>query len=168
MKYFMSADVTFFEFIPYFFPQGPVTVSESIPFSSSVLLFALAHVSDASSPVSSTDTIELSASKPLRYFRHLYTHRPKFLPLNQFQPIPPLQWKVLISHQHLPLFLMFLLPSVKVNGPALIILFLISFPMIVLIPFFASSPCLCLLSLFLGLMRGQYCHQPRTRLWMRR
>ena len=44
----------------------------------------------------------------------------------------------------------------KVNDYVPIILFPISFFMIFLIYFFVSLPCLCLLSLFLGLMRRQY------------
>ena len=46
----------------------------------------------------------------------------KFLPLNKFW-LTPLQWKVhLLSHQHLPLILMFLLSFAKINSLVLIIL----------------------------------------------
>jgi len=55
-KYFVSANVTFFESVPYFSPQGPVTASESISLSPSVPLPALAAVHDVSSPVSLKDT----------------------------------------------------------------------------------------------------------------
>jgi len=55
--------------------------------------------------------------------------------------------------QHLPLILMFLLPSTKVNTPAPIILFPISYSMIVLIPLFTSLPYLCLL-LYSEVLRG--------------
>jgi len=78
-KYFVSVNVTFFESIPYFFPQGPITVSGSISLSLSVSLPAPAHVPDVSSPVSPTDTIELLAPTPLWDFRYVYTHRPKVL-----------------------------------------------------------------------------------------
>jgi len=51
---------------------------------------------------------------------------------------------------------MFLLSSEKVNGLVLIILFLISFHMIVLVPPFSSLSCLCLLYIYPGLMRRHY------------
>ena len=78
-KYFVSADVTFFESISYFSPQGLVTASGFIPLPPSVLLsaHAPAHVSDVSSLVSPTDTTELHAPKPLQDFRYVYTHHPK-------------------------------------------------------------------------------------------
>ena len=63
----------------------------------------------------------------------------KFMPLCQFRRIPPFQWKVL-NHQRLPLTLMSLLSSAKVNGPALIILSPILFFMIVLILFLLVCP----------------------------
>jgi len=75
-KYFVSADVTFFESVSYFSPQDSVTTSESISLSSSVPLLAPA-CSDVSSPVSLKDsttppTPKLSQEK---HFRHVYTHR---------------------------------------------------------------------------------------------
>ena len=75
-KYFVSADVTFFELIPYFSPQGPVTASESISFSLSVVLPAPADVHDVFSPVSLKDTAVPPTPKPSRKkdFRHVYTH----------------------------------------------------------------------------------------------
>ena len=90
----------FFESVPYFSPQGPVTTSESISLSPSVPLPAPAIVHDVSSPMSLKDTEVPPAPKPPRKkdFRHVYTHRQKFLPLNRFRP-PHLQWKVyLLSH----------------------------------------------------------------------
>ena len=76
-KHFVSADVMFFESIPYFSPQGPVTLSESIPLPPSVPLSVLAPVPDVSLSVSLTDTTELPAPNPLRDFRYVHTHRPK-------------------------------------------------------------------------------------------
>ena len=73
-KYFVSADVTFFESAPYFSPQGPVTVSESISFSPFVPL-PTHVVHDVSSPVSLKDTIAPPAPKPPREkdFRHVHS-----------------------------------------------------------------------------------------------
>ena len=90
-KYFVSADVTFFESVLYLSPQCPVTALESISLSLSVLLPAPAVVHDVSSPVSLKDTTAPPASKLPRekIFRHVYTHRQKVLPLNRFRP-PPL------------------------------------------------------------------------------
>ena len=77
MKYFVSADVTFFEYVPHFSPQGPVTASESIPLPQSAPLSALAPVHDVSSSVSPTATTEPPAPKPFQDFRYHYTRRPK-------------------------------------------------------------------------------------------
>jgi len=55
-KYFVSADVMFFEYAPYFSPQSLVTASESIPLPPSVLLSPPALVPDISLPVSPEDT----------------------------------------------------------------------------------------------------------------
>jgi len=60
-KYFVSADVTFFEYIPHFSPQGQVTASESIPLQLSVPLSAPALVPNVFSQVS------------LRHYRATYT-----------------------------------------------------------------------------------------------
>ena len=166
MKYFVSTNVTFFESISYFSPQGPVTASESIPLSLSVPLSIPALAPDVYSPISLTGTTELPALKAFRDFRYIYTHWPKFLSLNQFQTT--LQWKVLLCHQYLPLILMFLLPSAKVNGLVLIILSLILFHMTVLLPLFADLPCLYPLYLYPGRMRRLYWYLPGSRLWMRR
>ena len=75
-KYFVSADITFFESVSYFSPEGPVTASESISLSPSVALPAPAVVHDVSSTVSLKDTIAPPAPKPPREkdFRHVYTH----------------------------------------------------------------------------------------------
>jgi len=134
-KYFISADVTFFESIPYFSPQKPITTSGSILLPSFVPLSAPALVPDVSLSVY-RQTLESYLHQSLFVISDMFTlTQPKVPPLNQFRPTP-LQWKVLfLSHQHLSLIMMFLLPSVKVNGHALIILFFISFSMIVLIFF---------------------------------
>ena len=154
-KYFVSAYVTFFESIPYFSSQSAVNALEFIPLPPSIPLYAPTPtpVPTVSSLVSPTDTTLLPVPKPLRDFKYVYTHWSKFLPLklvpDDYSPVEIL----LLSHQHLPLILMFLLPSAKVNEPVLIILFFILFHMIVLIPLFANLPCFYLLSLFLSLMR---------------
>ena len=62
----------------------------------------------------------------------------------------------LLSRQHLPLILMFLLPSAKINDFVLIILSLILFHMIVLLSLFTSLSCLCPLYLYQGRMRRLY------------
>jgi len=86
------------------------------------------------------------------------------MPLNRFWP-PPLQWKVhLFSCQYFSLILIFLLPSAKVNGLVLIILSLILFHTIVLLPLFASLPCLYPLYLYQGRMRRLYWYLPENRL----
>ena len=84
----MSADVTFFESIPYFSPQVPVTISEIVPPSLSVTLSTSA--STVALPVPPAKTIDPPASKPVWYFRYVYTHRPKVPALNQFL-LTPLQ-----------------------------------------------------------------------------
>ena len=73
----MSADVIFFKSVPYFYPQGPVTTSESISLSPSVPLPAPVVVHDVSSPVSLKDIAAPPALKSPREkdFRHVYTHR---------------------------------------------------------------------------------------------
>ena len=94
-KYFVSADVIFVESVLYFSPQGSITASESNSLSLSVSLPAPAVVHDVSSPVSLKDTTTPPAPKPHQKnnFRHVYTHRQKFLPLDRLRP-PLLQWKV--------------------------------------------------------------------------
>ena len=77
MKYFVSADVTFFEFIPYFSPQSPVTALKSILLLPPIPLPAPAYAPNVSSPVSSEDTIEPTVPKHLWDFRYVYTHRQK-------------------------------------------------------------------------------------------
>jgi len=117
--------------------------------------------------VSPTDTTKLPASKPLWDFRYVYTRWPKISASESVPANSSLVDVLLLSHQHLPLILMFLLSSEKVNVHVLIILFSISFFMIVPILLFASLPCLYLLSLFLGLMRRQYWYQHESRPWIR-
>jgi len=83
----VSADVTFFESVPYFSPQDPVTASESISLSPSIPLPAPAVVHDVSSPVSLKDTTTPPVPKPPREkdFRLVYTHRQK---VSASEPIP--------------------------------------------------------------------------------
>jgi len=82
-KYLVSADVTFFESVPFFFTQVPLIVSETAPPSLSISLATPA--STVSSPVSPTETKDPPASKPIWDFRYVYTHRPKVL---ASEPIP--------------------------------------------------------------------------------
>jgi len=83
----VSADITFFESVPYFSPQGPVTTSEFISLLSFVPLPVPAAVHDVSSPVSLKDTTAPPAPKPPREkdFRHVYTHRQK---VHVSEPVP--------------------------------------------------------------------------------
>ena len=72
----MSVDVTFFESVPYFSVQIPVTISESVPPS---LYVSLPTPTDIDSlPVPPAETTDPHASKPVRDFRYVYTHRSKF------------------------------------------------------------------------------------------
>ena len=66
-KYFVFANVMFFESIPYISPQGLVIASDSIPFPPSVPFSTPAPipVPYVSSPVSPLDTTELLALKVL-------------------------------------------------------------------------------------------------------
>ena len=66
-KYFVSADVTFFESIQYFFPHIPVTLSLSVSLP--------AYASTDSSPVPLIDTSEPPISTPIQDFKYVYTHR---------------------------------------------------------------------------------------------
>ena len=74
-KYLVSADIIFFESIPYFSPQVPVTIFETVPLSLFVPLATPA--STISSPVPPVETPEPPTSKLFRDFRYVYTHRPK-------------------------------------------------------------------------------------------
>jgi len=76
-KYFVSADVAFFESIPYFFSQSPVTTSEFILLLPFVSFPVFALVLDVSSLMSPEDTTALPAPQPLKDFRYVYTHRQK-------------------------------------------------------------------------------------------
>jgi len=69
MKYLVSADVTFFESVPYFSPQIPITISEIVP----------------PSPTVPVETQDPPATKPVRDFRYVYTHR---LKVPASEPIP--------------------------------------------------------------------------------
>jgi len=112
-KYFVSADVTFFESVPYFSPQGPVTKSESIFLSPSVHLPAPVVVYDVSLPVSLKDTTTPPAPMPPweKDFRHVYTHRQRVPPSESVPTAsslvegPPPQWSVPSSDFDIPIAL---------------------------------------------------------------
>ena len=82
----MSVDVTFFEFIPYFSPQVSVTIFETVSSSLSVPLLTFA--STVSLLVLPIETSYPPASKPVRDFRYVYTHRPK-VPASEPVPVNP-------------------------------------------------------------------------------
>jgi len=71
----MSVDVTFFESAPYFSSHVPITISETVPPPPTVPLPTHAFI--VSSPVPPVETQEPTATKPVRDFRYVYTHRPK-------------------------------------------------------------------------------------------
>ena len=71
----MFVDVTFFESVSYFSTQVPVTVSETVPLLPYVPLSAPADADFL--PVPPAETTNPTASKPVRNFRYVYTHRPK-------------------------------------------------------------------------------------------
>ena len=135
----------------------------SIPLLRSVPLYAPALVPDVSSPVSPTYTTELPVPKSLRDFRYVYTHRSK---VPAFESVPtnssPMEGS---SPETLATLFDLDVPVAlsKDRVSILTILYPISFSMIVLILLFASLPCLCLLSLLLGLMRRQYWYQHGSR-----
>ena len=79
----MFVDVTFFESISYFSPQVPVTISETVPSSLSMLLPTLA--STVFSPVPLVETPDPPASKSVQGFKYVYTHRPK---VHVSEPVP--------------------------------------------------------------------------------
>ena len=82
-KHFMSANVSFFEFVSYFSTQFLITISEIIPPSLSMSLHTPA--STVTSPVLPIEITDPHASKPVQNFRYIYTHRPK---VPAFEPIP--------------------------------------------------------------------------------
>jgi len=82
-KFLVSADVAFFESVPYFSTHVPLTVSETVPLSLSVPL--LISASTVFLPISPAETKDLPASKPVQDFRYVYTHRLKVL---ASEPIP--------------------------------------------------------------------------------
>ena len=97
----------------YFSTQIPLTVSETVPPSLSVSLPT--HASTVSLSVPLAETKDPPASKLVRDFKYVYTHRPKIL---AFEPIPTIPSPVdgpLLHHQLLPLILIFLLPFNKVH-----------------------------------------------------
>ena len=83
--------LTFFESIPYFSPQGPVIASEFISLSLSVPLPAPVVVHDVFSPVSLKDIVVPPAPKsPWEKISDMSTLiGKKFMPLSHFRP-PPL------------------------------------------------------------------------------
>ena len=119
-KYFVFADVKFFESIPYFSPQNPVCLRN---YFSSTVVSLPAPASAASSPVSLVDISEPSASKSVWDFRYVYTHRQK-VSASEPAPADPLQQTVLL---HLPLTLISPLHFAKINDLTQIILVQSSF-----------------------------------------
>ena len=69
--------------LSYFSTQIPLTVSETVPPSLSVPLPTPASI--VSSPAPPTETKDPPASKPVRNFRYVYTHR---LKVPASEPIP--------------------------------------------------------------------------------
>jgi len=65
----------FFEVVPYFSPQVPITISETVLLSSTVPL--LAPASTVSSSVPPVETQDSPAPKSVQGFKYFYTHRPK-------------------------------------------------------------------------------------------
>ena len=79
----VSADVTFFESSSYFSPQVPVSISEMVLSSLSVSLPTPA--STVAPSVSLVETQDLPATKPVRDFKYVYTHRSK---VSSSEPVP--------------------------------------------------------------------------------
>ena len=79
----MPVEVTYFESVPYFSPQVPITISETILVSPIVSLSAL--VFTVSSPIPSVKTQDPLAPKPIQDFKYVCTHRPK-VPASE--PVP--------------------------------------------------------------------------------
>jgi len=75
-----------FEFVSYFSTQVPLTVSETVPHSLFVPLPTSA--STVSLPVPPAETKDPPASKPVRDFRYVYTHRPKVPASDPIPAIP--------------------------------------------------------------------------------
>ena len=142
-KYFVSTDVTFLGSVPYCSPKV-----QSLHRSISLFhhLSCRMHLPSVTSEhCRATCT---TASKGFQIRLHsstkkscLWTSSGRFLLSNGRSTSST------IKHQHLPPILMFILPSAKINGLVLIIIFPILFSMIILIPPFASLPCPCLLCL---------------------
>ena len=82
-KYLVCADVTFFESVSYFSSQVPITISETVPSSQTVLLPTPASI--VSSLVTLVETQDPPATKSVRDFRCVYTHRPK-VPASESSP----------------------------------------------------------------------------------
>jgi len=153
-KYFVPADVTFFESVPNFSPHL-VTTSKTIPLPLSVSLSAPASAD--SSPVQLVDTSKPPALKSVRDFRYVYTHRQK-VPVSELAPADPchVECRQTSSAINISLTLISTLPFIKIISLALIILFQSSFLMIILTPLFISLLYPCLLSIYSGLMRKLY------------
>jgi len=86
IKYLVPVDVTFFESVLYFPQQVHVTASEIVPPSMFVSLSASTFT--VSSPLPPVKTLAPPASKPVRDFRYVYTHRPK-VPISELIPANP-------------------------------------------------------------------------------
>jgi len=82
----VSVDVTFLEFVPYFSPQVSISISEIFPTPPTVSLPIPASI--VSSPVLPVETQDPPATKPIRDFRYVYTHRPK-VPAFELVPVIP-------------------------------------------------------------------------------
>ena len=138
----MSADITFFKFIPYFSPQVPVTISETVPPSLSMPLPTPA--STVSSPVSLVETLDPPTSKPVQDFRYVYTHRPKIPAIEPVSANPtPVNGPPPPSASFSDLDIPIALRKDKQSCTDHPILFF----MITLTPLFVSLPYHCLLSI---------------------
>ena len=85
-KYLVSTDVTFFESVSYFSPQVPVIISETV--SPSLIVSLPTPASTVSSPVPPVETQDPPATKPIKDFRYVYTHRPKIHASKSVSSIP--------------------------------------------------------------------------------
>jgi len=87
-KHLVSADVTFFESVPYFSIQISVTISGIVP---SLLSMLLSTPADTDSlPMLPAKTTDPPASKTIRDFRYVYTYRPKVPAAELVLDNPPL------------------------------------------------------------------------------
>ena len=89
-KYYLSANVTFFESVSYFSLQSSLTTLETIPLPLSVSLPAPAP--DVSSSMPPIDNTAQPAPNHVLNFRYVYTHRqkvpaPKRVPTDSSSPV---------------------------------------------------------------------------------